>query len=124
MANAPNGSDGVRGRAPENVLEELAAAVMSADSSDQSAVKRLLELLDELAAAGPSYAERATEVAARIRSALDDVRALGAALDAASEAVAEIEEAASRAPREPQAGQAAKADAGGVVLPGGGGEKT
>ena len=124
MANAPNGSDGVRGRAPENVLEELAAAVMSADASDQSAVKRLLELLDELAAAGPSYAERATEVAARIRSALDDVRALGAALDAASEAVAEMQESASRAPREPQAEQAEQADPGAFVLPEWGDEKT
>jgi two-component system chemotaxis sensor kinase CheA len=124
MANAPNGSDGVRGRAPENVLEELAAAVMSADASDQSAVKRLLELLDELAAAGPSYAERATEVAARIRSALDDVRALGAALDAASEAVAEMQESASRAPREPKAEQAEQADPGAFVLPEWGDEKT
>src|SRR3990172_1413387 len=99
MANAPNGSDGVRGRAPENVL-------------------------DELAAAGPSYAERATEVAARIRSALDDVRALGAALDAASEAVAEMQESASRAPREPQAEQAEQADPGAFVLPEWGDEKT
>ena len=121
MANAPTGPDGVRGRAPENVLEELAAAVMSADASDQSAVKLLLGLLDELAAAGPSYAERATEVAARIRSALADVRALGAALDAASEAVAEMQESASRAPREPQAEQA---DPGAFVLPEWGDEKT
>jgi two-component system chemotaxis sensor kinase CheA len=118
MANAPTGADDVRGRAPEHVLEDLAVAVMSADASDESAVKRLLELLDELAAAGPSYAESAAEAAARIRAAASDVRALGSALDAASEAVAEMQESASRGPRQPQA------DPGAFVMPEWGDEKT
>ena len=87
-----NGSNAAA-RAPAAVLEDLASAVMSADASDARAVKALVALLDEL----PAF-PAAAEAAARIREASSDLRALAEALDAASEAVARMQDELARGP--------------------------
>src|SRR6266568_2776582 len=64
MSDTPPGPGEVPGRAPAVVLEELAAAVMSADAADEEAVGRLLALLDELAATGHAVSAAAAVPAA------------------------------------------------------------
>ena len=122
MANEPHG------RAPAVVLEDLAGAVMGTDAADEAGVARLIAIFDELAAAGdPACATAAAETAARVRAASADVRALGAALDAASEEVARMQEALAKAARaQPTPApmpEGASADPGALVLPDWGDEK-
>ena len=128
MPNEPHGKCDPHGRAPASILEELAGAVMSTDASDGAGVDRLLALLDELTATqDPIAGKPAAEAAARVRSNGADVRALAAALDAASEEVARMQEALARAAR-PQPTDArqeptATADPGALVLSDWGDEK-
>src|SRR6266568_2232475 len=124
MSDTPPGPGEVPGRAPAVVLEELAAAVMSADAADEEAVGRLLALLDELAATGHAVSAGAAASAGGIRANLIDVRGLAAALDAASEAVAHMQEEVARRPSTPAAAAAVPAAPGAFVLPEWGDEKT
>ena len=124
MSDTPPGPGEVPGRAPAVVLEELAAAVMSADAADEEAVGRLLALLDELAATGHAVSAGAAASAAGIRANLIDVRGLAAALDAASEAVAHMQEEVAHRPSTPAAAAAVPAAPGAFVLPEWGDEKT
>jgi two-component system chemotaxis sensor kinase CheA len=107
------------------LLEELAAAVMSADATDEAAVARLVALLDALAGTGHPAVAAAAGAACAVRDAMVDVRQLAAALDAASEAVAGMQEAIARggAAVAPRADTAAS-DPGALRLPEWGDERT
>ena len=78
------------------ILEDLAVAVMSADAADRGAVERLLALLDELAVGSDAIGDAARSTAATLRAESGDATRLSAALDAASEAVARMQDAAAQ----------------------------
>ncbi len=106
------------------LLEKLASAVMAADASDGAAVGSLVALLEELGATGHPAATPACGAAGAIRAVLHDEAKLAGALDAASEAIASMQEAMSRAPAAPAEAPILAADPGALVLPEWGDEKT
>jgi two-component system chemotaxis sensor kinase CheA len=111
MPNQPN----AEARSIAAILEDVAAAVMGADATDERSVQALLALLDVLASAPGAPAE-AAPAAEAIRTASADVRALGAALDAASEQVARMQDQVARGPVAPIAPASPPGDPGAFVL--------
>ncbi|HET9597379.1 MAG TPA: Hpt domain-containing protein, partial [Anaeromyxobacteraceae bacterium] len=106
------------------LLEELAVAVMSADAADEAAVARLAALLDALAGTGHPAVAAAAGAASAIREASFDVRQLAAALDAASEVVAAMQEAVARGGAATRAPAPDPSDPGALRLPEWGDERT
>ena len=119
-------------RTPAVLLEALAVAVMSTDAADEVGVRALIALFEELGRCAGPFESSATAMAGRLRAAVPDGEALAAALDAASEEVARMQDVLARGGQEPApeaAPQAAAAagpepEAGRFVLPEWADEKT
>jgi two-component system chemotaxis sensor kinase CheA len=83
------------------ILDEIAAAVMGADPADPTAVRQVVALFEELAAAAATDGAVRVEAVAtigRLEAAVDAMDGIGAALDAACEATARLQEQLARRP--------------------------